>query len=280
MSTTESLMVLALGFVLALICVLLFARMVWNIGQRLSTRRADKNRPALIRDLEADRDQRRAGNAMMQQKLDSKLAESKARMVEQQAEVSRHRNRVQTLIADLNLRGDEITRQSEVISTLNTESESKSGEIDNQAEIIASLKSELEAREDDVRMLKSELSKTIVLLDESKDQLVRLEGERNAAVVRQRTAADQPYVASPGNIPEFIPQQIQRPAKRFDFGTPDDHIMEPPKTQPGNLADLLSSARRNMQESQANMKLKDKSRSNPIANVVSIAQRLRSQDKE
>ena len=287
MATTESLMVLALGFVLALICVLLFARMIWNLGQRLSRRRAEKSRPALIRDLEADRDQLRASHAMMQQKLDSKLAEAKARTVEQQAEVSRHRNRVQTLIADVNTREDELDRRAEEISTLTAESDAKSAELELHAETIALLKSELEVRDTDVQMLKSELTKTAELLDESKDQLVRLDGERSAVLARQlaseqRTQSDY----APELIPEFRPQQsfLQgvKPAKRFDFSNPEDTpAMPAPVQQRSNsLSDLLSNARKNMMESQANSKLKEKPRGNPIANVVSIAQRLRSQDKE
>ncbi len=101
MSQTETLMLVALGFVLALLLALLFGRGLWNVAIALGARRNAKNVPLQMLELQADRDRLRAEHAMMARKLELRLEDIKARMTEQMAEVSRSRNRVQLLIQQL-----------------------------------------------------------------------------------------------------------------------------------------------------------------------------------
>jgi hypothetical protein len=278
MSQTETLMLVALGFVLALGCVLLFARFIWNIGQRIAKHRAERDRPALIRNLEADRDQLRASHAVMQQKLDSKLAEAHARVAEHMAEVARHRNRVQTLIETVNMREAEVERQSDVIETQSAQARELSAELEAQAEAIASLRNSISAREDDVQLLKNELEKTMSLLDESKHHLQRLDQDRNTHEPSQFAEPELPPILQP-----TLATKPVRETRRFDFNGPDEAIFQqqsPTASRPpSELADLLSAARRNMMQSQPTDQQPERN-INPMARVISVAQRLRVQKPE
>jgi DNA repair exonuclease SbcCD ATPase subunit len=101
MSLTETLMLVALGFALALLMVLLFGRGFWAIATSFGARRKVKNIPMEMLELQADRDRLRTEHAVMARKLELRLEEIKGRMTAQMAEVSRSRNRVQTLVEQL-----------------------------------------------------------------------------------------------------------------------------------------------------------------------------------
>ncbi len=101
MSLTETLMLVALGFALALLMVLLFGRGFWAIATSFGARRKVKNIPMEMLELQADRDRLRAEHAVMARKLELRLEEIKGRMTAQMAEVSRSRNRVQTSVEQL-----------------------------------------------------------------------------------------------------------------------------------------------------------------------------------
>ncbi len=298
MSQTETLMVLGLGVALALIGVLFFARFVWNIGQRISKIRAERNRPTQIRDLQADRDQLRASHAVMSQKLQSGLAEAKARVVEQEAEVSRHRNRVQTLVETVNGHRTDIEQRDQAISDLTDRAEQQAADLDANASAIEALKTEIETRDDDIHMLKAELAKTMDLLDESATQLHRLDAERAASMRAEMRTELQGAVRIP-SLPEDLhaprePLLIVKPSgstqpRRFDFDAPQQagEFDTPPPPRPtqrvaSELSSLLSNARRNMMENQAEKAARPESEKarRPFANVVSIAQKMRSPDRE
>jgi DNA repair exonuclease SbcCD ATPase subunit len=123
MSQTETLMLIALGFALAFIVVLLFGRGVWNMAMRLGARRQAKQIPVAMLELQADRDRLRADHAMMARKLELRLEDIKTRMTEQMAEVSRHRNRVQSMMADLERRDETIKIRDREVAALNAQLE-------------------------------------------------------------------------------------------------------------------------------------------------------------
>ncbi len=101
MSQIETLMVLALGSALTFVFFLLFGRVFWNVAASAGARRSAKQVPVAMLELQADRDRLRAEHALMSRKLELRLDDIKARMTEQMAEVSRNRNRVQSLLQDL-----------------------------------------------------------------------------------------------------------------------------------------------------------------------------------
>ncbi len=303
MSQTETLMLLALGAVLTLVCVLLFARSIWNLGQRMARRRADKNRPTLIRDLEADRDQLRASHAMLKQKVEVKLAEANANIVEQQAEVSRHRNRVQSLIANVNEQQTELESRDTQIADLKDQVFTQSAEIDNRDETIAGLHSNIDKLEDENLKLKRELAKTAELFGESSEQLQRLEAELASTVIKQRQQISPPPLRYAEPVPPILPppslskpdRQVMMTVNPTELPRPKRYDFEPinPETGPADqrsvprsaseLSDLINSARRSLMANQDDVRARESksdARSNAIANVISIAQRIKSQGKE
>ncbi len=158
MSQTEVMMVLALGFVLALIAAMLLSRFVWNIGQRISRHRTERDRPTEIRDLEAERDQLRASQAMLARKYQSQIESLKANEVAHQAEVSRHRNRVQTFIEESNLQRTELDIREEKISTLTHHADLLDLEVKERGAQIENLSNDLSEREAARSVLLSNLS--------------------------------------------------------------------------------------------------------------------------
>jgi hypothetical protein len=309
MSQTETIMVLVLGAVLTLICVLFFARLIWNMGQRLARRRAEKAKPALIRDLEADRDQLRASHAMMSQRLTSGLAEAKAKVVEQQAEVARHRNRILSMTQTINNQDNELHELQIEVRELTELKLAQSSDLEQRAELLADLRTAAEAREEDILMLKTELQKTAALLEESKTHLQRLELERNDAVrrhtiereahslvVAQRDALERdrsvilqerepPQPIQPGMV-MVKPSGSTQAQRHGGFGPDDDGLTLPPvplrPARSSDLAGLLQSARRTMMDPNQEQSKQDPSdkRSRSVANVVSLAQKIRGEREE
>ncbi len=95
-----------------------------------------KQVPSTVKDLQADRDRLRADYALVSQKLGSHLEPVKTRMAEQMAEVSRSRNRIQSLTEDVNVRDAEISLLKEKFNTLELELAGKSLDISRlQAEL-------------------------------------------------------------------------------------------------------------------------------------------------
>jgi chromosome segregation ATPase len=116
-------MLIALGFTLALILVLLFGHVTWNMAMRLGARRQAKQIPTAMLELQADRDRLRADHAMMSRKLELRLEDIKIRMTEQMAEVSRHRNRLQSMMQDIERRDEMIRIRDREVAALNAQLE-------------------------------------------------------------------------------------------------------------------------------------------------------------
>ncbi len=164
MSQLEILLWFGLGFAVASLIALFLGRAAWRSGVRLGARRMARKVPGTVSELQTERDSMRAENAMMARKLEVRTSEMKARLAEQAAEVARHRNRIEVLIAGLALRErldensrGEITRLKERVAAFEgdvsqrTETEQvafarlkeKDIELDQRADEIAALKSRI-----------------------------------------------------------------------------------------------------------------------------------------
>jgi chromosome segregation ATPase len=108
MSQIETLLLFVLGFSLATLIALFAGRMVWTAALKVGARRMQKQVPSSLVGLQTERDRLRAEYAMLSQRLSSKLDAVKLRMAEQMAEVTRHRNRVESLTQTLSARDSEI----------------------------------------------------------------------------------------------------------------------------------------------------------------------------
>lgn len=129
MSQTETLLLIVLGFAIASLLALFVGRFFWAVAIRLGARRMQKQVPSTVKELQADRDRLRADYALVSQKLGSHLESVKTRMAEQMAEVTRSRNRIQSLTEDVNVRDSEITQLRDKIAKLEDEAATKAGEI-------------------------------------------------------------------------------------------------------------------------------------------------------
>jgi len=112
MSQTETLMLVALGFAAASFIALVLGRTLWKLARQIDRRRRDRQVPTIIAGLRADRDRLRAELAMQSRKVDVRLREMKARLAEQMAEVSRHRNRLELLAQEAGKREAELASRA------------------------------------------------------------------------------------------------------------------------------------------------------------------------
>jgi hypothetical protein len=101
MSQSETLMLIVLGFAIATFLALIVGRLAWKLAVRLGARRVQQNVPVTVVDLQNDRDRLRAEQAILARKIEVRLDEMKLRMAEQAAEVTRNRNRVETLMQQI-----------------------------------------------------------------------------------------------------------------------------------------------------------------------------------
>jgi chromosome segregation ATPase len=198
MLQTEALMVLVLGFALALIAAMLLSRFIWNVGQRISRSRIEKAKPDLIRDLEADRDQLRASQAMVSRKYLTQIETLKAELVTHDAEVSRHRNRVQAMVTDANVHRNlineleakvaDLTQHGELLENAvaqrDTQIENLFEEITERNNEIVKREGEIATRNAEITRLTSELSNMSTLFDKSNTQLRQIEADLGNAMNR------------------------------------------------------------------------------------------------
>ena len=119
MSQTETLLLVVLGFALATLIALFAGRLLWAAALKLGARRMQKQVPTTLVGLQTERDRLRAEYAMLSQRLGSRLEATKLKMAEQMAEVSRHRNRLELLEAEIQANDKTITGLQEQLTGLN-----------------------------------------------------------------------------------------------------------------------------------------------------------------
>jgi Na+/phosphate symporter len=205
MSLSETLMLMALGFALSLIIVMLVGRGLWSMAMRLGARRQAKNIPTAMLELQADRDRLRAEHAMMSRKLELRLEDIKTRMTEQMAEVSRHRNRVQSMMGELERRDETIKMRDREVSALNAQLEVhkadlsacsdaieqltkdvtfKDAELTKQGALIAQLSANLRDKTTIVSTLDTELKTALRLNDETLRTMPKSDNSENRLLQR------------------------------------------------------------------------------------------------
>jgi hypothetical protein len=102
-----SIMLVALGFLTAMLLALLLAPAFWRRAERLTARRLEQTMPMSIAEAEAERDQIRAGYAIIIRRLEAALSQEKMRAARQLVKISR----LQMDIADLDEKTDELRGQ-------------------------------------------------------------------------------------------------------------------------------------------------------------------------
>jgi septal ring factor EnvC (AmiA/AmiB activator) len=195
MSQTETIMLFVLGFAFAGLVALFLGRLAWQIALRLGARRMQRQVPTTVAELQAERDRLRAEYAMMSRKLELRLDDVKMRMAEQLAEVSRNRNRIETLMAEVKKREETIAERDGEISGLNNKIAALEGTILGHSDNEKKLGDQMAVREAEI----DKLSKTLVSLNQSlqdrDSKLAALGDEMPAAVRAANMGGGDPEVA-------------------------------------------------------------------------------------
>jgi chromosome segregation ATPase len=253
MSQIETIMMVVLGLVVLALIALFLGRAGSTLANKLKTSRTVRNAPARMAAMQAERDQLRAEYAMLTRKMEMRLDEVKTKLAEQTSEVSRNRNRLDHMVAELQKRDETIAeRDAQIlglqnhIAPLEEELATRTGAIqglkqdmaDREAEIAelgsknASLQAELAERLREIRSLEDELAgvpsapeltqqatEAQTKLQQRIDQLTALSAE----IERQRKDMDTQYET-------FVARQRQMDQTAGSEGE------EPETKDPGKIA--------------------------------------------
>jgi len=141
-------MLVALGFVGALLVGLLVVRGLWTYAVSLGKRRVERRAPSAIAELRADRDRLKAEYAMQGRRLQLRLDDLKTRMAEQMAEASRNRNRIEHLADEVRRRDDEISKRDEDADNLRLQITALERELTDRTELLQQAKDLLQTKEE------------------------------------------------------------------------------------------------------------------------------------
>ena len=158
MSQIETIMLVALGFVLATLVALFIGRGMWAYAVRASKRRGERDRPSDLARVLADRDQLRAEYAMLSRKLELRLSDLKTRLAEQTAEISRNRNRIERLLAEIDGRDAAVTSANADLEETRAQLEPLEAELAHRTQSLQKLKEQLRDRDETITGLHGELA--------------------------------------------------------------------------------------------------------------------------
>ncbi len=157
MSQTETLLLVVLGFSLAALIFLFVGRFLWSLALRLGSRRMQRQVPSTVAELHGERDRLRAEYAKISQKLGSRLDGVKMQMAEQMAEVTRNRNRVDSMVMELNARDQTIAARDQTIVELNARIATLEAEAAENLTAFAALRDEASRRDLEIAELQTGL---------------------------------------------------------------------------------------------------------------------------
>ncbi len=240
MTKTEALMLVALGFLLALMLVFAFGRSIWAASNLYAKRLREKDMPAAMLELQAERDKLRAEAARMSRKLEVGTETMSTKVVTQMAEVSRHRDRL------LNM-ADQVARNDEELSRANAENLELSQQVSN-------LTRELDTQHKVVNQLRQELAKLSGTRPILTDVVMNPANENPA---NENDAVKDTFVDEPA--PEVSPAMARAAAANEKAGKPArfnfdrrplsstmERTMRPARQ--AELKDVIEEARRSLAE--------------------------------
>jgi seryl-tRNA synthetase len=223
MSGTETILLIVLGFTLASLVALFMGRMIWTAAVKVGARRMQRQVPSSLVGLQTERDRLRAEYAMLAQRLGARLEESKLRLAENMAEVSRHRNRIHQM------EGSEAERMSELRQ-------------------LRSRVKELEVSLADARSSEDELRRALSAKEEAIRNLRKKRGYEGHKYAQPATPAAPPSEDAELRLRQRIDRlsELAKPI-RLD----DDDVTMP--AAPDTIIEKLSEAERQTQELEANL---------------------------
>jgi len=183
-------MVLGLGAALTLVLVLLFGRVLWSWAVRAASRKQAKKVPIEMLELQADRDRLRAEHAIMARKLDLRLDDIKVRMAEQMAEVSRNRNRVQNLLREMEMKDELLQTKLRENKDLNIQLDNNRAELDAAHRTIETLNNQSVKHETDMARLQSAFKKLNTKVSGRRGAVEDLSGELRSMLNQEPAPQD------------------------------------------------------------------------------------------
>lgn len=299
-------MLIGLGFVLAFVIVLLFGRGVWNMAMRLGARRQAKQIPVAMLELQADRDRLRADHAMMSRKLELRLDDIKTRMTEQMAEVSRHRNRVQSMMADLERRDQTIKIRDREVAALNAqlevskadlaacynsiekmtgESANKEAQISKQAALIAQISNSLREKNSMVSNLGHELQTALRFTETTTPAVTGSPNSENRLMQRvAELTSISSQMSSQNDSISYVPKlqinetNVQPAMESLSRHASLDQQLADTERESAAMAEQLK-ALNTMMAPATKVEPEPAKKSGAMANVISLAQRIRALQK-
>jgi chromosome segregation ATPase len=232
MSQSETFMLIILGFAIAAFLALIIGRLAWKLALRIGARRAMRNVPSTVAELQTDRDRLRADHAMMAKKLEVRVDDMRMRSAELAAEVSRHRNRVENLMQDVKKRDAGITeRDTEIIKLRQTVSTLQMSLEAKEKELLEALKPPEEPPVQD--RLQNRINELTSLSDQISKQREGTNGEApqisNGVLVKPANSTSfQPEVLQTKIVEvEQAASQLQDELKRLEDVWPENEVPTP-----------------------------------------------------
>ena len=177
-------MVLALGSALTFVFFLLFGRVFWSVAMQAGARRCAKDVPVAMLELQADRDRLRAEHALMARKLELRLDDIKIRMAEQMAEVSRNRNRVQSLLQDADSKSATLKIRDREIASMQSALDAAKTDLEASRQTIENLTAEAERHDSQMAQMQDAFRKVGVSLREKNAVVGNLNDELKSVINR------------------------------------------------------------------------------------------------
>ena len=158
MSQTETLLLIGMGFSLAALLALFIGRLMWSFAIRLGARRMQRQVPSTVAELHTERDRLRAEYALLSQKLGARVESARASMAEQMAEVNRTRNRIETLVTELNQRDASLAARDQEIAELRARMAELEAANADSASMIAIFRAETDEKSNEISALRKSVA--------------------------------------------------------------------------------------------------------------------------
>ena len=222
MSQIETIMLVALGFVLATLVALFIGRGMWAYAAKASKRRGERDRPSDLARVVADRDQLRAEYAMLSRKLELRLSDLKTRLAEQTAEISRNRNRIEHLLEEIDGRDAAIAVANADLEETRAQLEPLEAELSHRTQSLQRLKEQLRERDETITGLHGELAEAHALVashDRQVDALRATPADFEATPAYEEAAAASAYERLAHRIEDLtlLSQRIEAQREDLDI---------------------------------------------------------------
>lgn len=286
-------MLVVLGFTIATFLALIAGRLAWKLALRLGARRAQRNIPATVVDLQSDRDRLRAEQAILSRKIEVRLDEMKMKLAEQSAEVTRNRNRVETLMLENAEYEGQLAQRDSEIAMLREMMAKLEKEVSDRALLTDDLQSNLNVKDREIAGLQKSFLDRLDASEPSldpgtADQPSRLERRVKKLTARKEEAPKRK--AKPGrddasvNANDFSKMVVVKPADSQDV-----EVKQVPSApiEPAAVATQLESELKRMdnawdppQPVADGEEVREDGQKSGVTNVISLAQRIKALQRE